>query len=463
MKTTYKTYTLALCLILFIYSSCKKFVEVNPPATQLTAGKVFDNDATAVAALSNIYYECINGNFADGGLNSVTFLAGLSSDELENISESTDLIQINSNQILASNASITNIWNSCYHTIYESNALLEGIKSSTRMSETAKDQLTGEGLFLRAFAQLNLCSLFGDVPLANTTNYRINSHISRSRKAEVIQSVITDLNKAIPLLNTDYNAWKSERVRANQWAAKALLARAFLYQGDWENAAQMSSQVIQNSVLYEVLSPDKVFLKNSREAIWQLKPEGLSFNTTEGNLFILNDQPYICTLRSDFIQNFEAGDQRAIQWIGQFSQDGESWYYPYKYKISQGGSPLNEYSMVLRISEQYLIHAEAQVRLDQYKNALDDLNILRLRHGGLTIPLNKAVDRNQCLDLVLHERQVELFMEWGHRWIDLNRFGKTSEVLESLKPGWINSAVLYPIPQTELTANTALLQNPGYH
>jgi hypothetical protein len=64
---------------------------------------------------------------------------------------------------------------------------------------------------------------------------------------------------------------------------------------------------------------------------------------------------------------------------------------------------------------------------------------------------------------VQHERQVELFAEWGHRWFDLQRWGTATTVLSADKGFNVPaSQLIYPIPLTELTVDPNLKQNPGY-
>jgi hypothetical protein len=64
---------------------------------------------------------------------------------------------------------------------------------------------------------------------------------------------------------------------------------------------------------------------------------------------------------------------------------------------------------------------------------------------------------------ITHERQTELFCEWGHRWLDLKRTGQAGAVLAPIKSQWTPDAQLYPIPQQELTVDPNLTQNPGYY
>src|SRR5207244_6787281 len=114
--------------------------------------------------------------------------------------------------------------------------------------------------------------MFGDVPLALTTDPETNVLLSRTPKAQVYDQIKTDLKDAEELLSGNYLdatllKTTSERVRPTKWAAAALLARVYLYTSDWANADAQATQVI-NSGLYSLPSAlNDVFLKNSNEAI----------------------------------------------------------------------------------------------------------------------------------------------------------------------------------------------------
>ena len=117
--------------------------------------------------------------------------------------------------------------------------------------------------------------------------------------------------------------------------------------------------------------------------------------------------------------------------------------------------------MVLRLAEQYLIRAEARAQQNtNLTGAIDDLNIIRERAG---IPdLLTSLDQPQVLSAVAHERQTELFAEWAHRWLDLKRRDQADVVLSAIKSTWKPTAILYPIPVTELQSDPNLVQNAGY-
>ena len=69
---------------------------------------------------------------------------------------------------------------------------------------------------------------------------------------------------------------------------------------------------------------------------------------------------------------------------------------------------------------------------------------------------------------VLHERQVELFMELGHRWLDLKRSGSIDAVMNIVTPlkgngaAWQSYQQLYPIPLNDIQKDPNLTQNTGY-
>jgi starch-binding outer membrane protein, SusD/RagB family len=299
------------------------------------------------------------------------------------------------------------------------------------------------------------------VPLYLSLNYQLNDKASKTAAAEVYDQIISDLKDAQNLLSIDYSFSNGERLRPNKWSATALLARTYLYTQKWDSAEAQSSLVINNG-LYSLTPLDSTFLANSNEAIWQLQPVMPGFDTNEGENFILTAPPTDVSLSTFIMNAFEPNDNRLTQWVGTFSEGTNTWFFPYKYKIqtSSTSPPFAEYSMVLRLAEQYLIRAEARAEENtNIAGAQQDLNIIRYRAG---LPNTTASDQSSLLTAIAHERQVELFSEWGHRWLDLIRTNKADAVLGSEKPTWKSYAKLYPIPSNEIQINSNVTQNSGY-
>jgi starch-binding outer membrane protein, SusD/RagB family len=440
----------AILIILFL-AGCKKLIEVNAPVDQLSTGVVFSDPSTADGAVAGIYYK-LSDLFVS---RSLTLITSMGSDEMGSRNVFDD--KYVNNAIPVNDGTTGLIWSSLYNAIYQCNSVLEGISGSNISSQTKK-QLGGEAKFLRAFCYFYLTNLWGDVPLLTSTQVTQSAIALRSKQAAVYEQMIKDLTEASSELPKAYP--HTERVRANSFAASALLSRIYLYQQQWQKAIDEASKVITAGI-YSLDKPNEAFVKNSRETILQLWMQngcawlGLSFIpvTTNGSSnYFLNDST---------LQLFDSSDLRKSNWIKTFTAQSLTYSYPFKYKLripTQGSN--SEYTMVLRLAEQLLIRAEARAELNLITNALEDLNTVRRRANASEIvsPLSK----DEVLFAIDRERRIELFAEWGHRWLDIKRTNKADSVLSLVKPLWKARSVLWPIPQQEILKNPQLTQNPGY-
>lgn len=464
----------ALHLFTFIIltCACKKFVTVPLPGIESDISDIFTNDVTARSAMLGIYGEMIGKNgFASGNTRSAAYLCGLSADELESYSSMPMIREFYDNGITTGNKAIeTALWGAPYKCIHAANIILEELPGAASVSDSVKNQLLGEALFTRAFCYFYLVNLFGEVPNVRSTDYHINATLPRASRDTIYKNIILDLRDAQKKLDVDYlnnDTSYNERIRPNKWAATALLARALLYTGDWAGAEAQASLVIAATDKYSLEdSLNQVFVIKSREAIWQLKSNTPGINTWEGKNLIListpgNGESSSACLSKHLRETFEQGDLRRSLWVDSITTaDKKTYYYPYKYKV-KSGDELSEYSMVLRLAEQYLIRAEARVRLGNNVGATGDLNMIRRRAG---LPAySGASDKSPLIAAILRERQLELFSEWGHRWLDLKRTGQAGKTLSETKTtGWQDFDTLYPIPKNECLLNPFLTQNSGY-
>jgi hypothetical protein len=449
----------ALCV-----AGCRKFVQVPDPDTLLGTSKVFSGDETATAALMGMYSRAVSlpGTFLNGGN---TLYPSLSADECTPSFAIPAVEEFSDNALESGNSYITQLYGSAYNVIYNANIILENLEKSRAVSAGVRRQIMGEALFVRSLVYSRLVVLWGAVPLLTTTDADKNAVAPRSHPDSVYRQIINDLHIADSLLDTAY-AWKGagavERTRPNRWAARALFARMSMYMGAWSTAAAAATAVIDSSGCRLEPSLDSVFLKDSREALWQLQPVSSSTNSAEGYYYLPADNPqarpsYILT--TALMLSFETGDRRKSRWVGARTIGGIVYNYPAKYK-TRTGPPYREYNMVLRLADVYLIRAEARARQDDLTGAIQDLNVVRGRAG--LKGLSSSLSRDAVLAAVMQERRVELFAEWGHRWADLLRWGQADAVLSAEKPLWTANAKLYPLPLTDIQRNHALSQNPGY-
>lgn len=482
--------------LIVVQASCKKLLDVVPPSNAITEDFVYTTDATAIGVLNGLY-STMNARTIDNpiqGNGGIALVTGISSDELVLYSGITNEVYRgfykNALQATITPVSGSQHWSPLYNQAFKCNAAVEGLNTSTTLTQAVKRQLLGEAKFMRAFFYFYLVNLFGDVPLALTTDPQINTLLARSSKTQVYQQVIQDLKEAQDLLSPDYLnetllTTTTERVRPTKWAATALLARSYLYMGDYAKAEAEATKVINNNSLFNLTSLNDVFLKNSQEALWQLQPTLLNFNTSEARTFIipatgpstgllLNNPVYL----SDWLLNsFEMGDQRVVEgnWIKTriFKVTPtltDTVVYPFKYKVNTSpgitsSDEMTEYFMVLRLGEQYLIRAEARAQQNNIDGAQTDLNAIRTRAG---LANTTAADKASLLLAILQERRVELFTELGHRWFDLKRTGDVDAIMTVVTPQksggvpWQSYQQLYPLPLSDLQSAPNLVQNPGY-
>ncbi|HEV2478390.1 MAG TPA: RagB/SusD family nutrient uptake outer membrane protein [Puia sp.] len=445
--------------VLTLASSCKKFLTPDPEKSAIQASQAFSTDGAATSAVFGIYSTMMYGGLGNNPYNGsfgVSF--GLASDELNEYNQTYPDWQ--QDQVTyASYGPNYSYWADQYNYIYQCNAAIEGMKASTGMSDSIRTQLLGECYFVRAFCYFSLTNMYGAVPLATSSNYQANATLGRADSAAVYQQIIADLQQAESLLTPNYPS--ANMVRPNGYAAQALLARVYLYQDSWAKAESEVDSVLAGP--YQLAANlNKVFTINSPEVIWELYPSGQgSQNAYDFSYYTpastQSGPKYYLT--STLVNSFEPGDQRATTWMTAYPFNGTTYYYPSKY-VTPSASPAAQYNVVLRLAEQYLIRAEARAGQNNLSGAAADLNAIRTRAG---LAATTATGQSALLAAIAHERQVELFTEWGHRWFDLKRTGTIDAVLGAEKPTWTPDASLLPIPRLEIQADVNLSQNPGYN
>lgn len=457
-KTISKICTIITCLIIF---SCDDFVKIDPPRTSLIKSTVFESSSTANAAVIDLYYQLKSGAFASGSTTSISFFLSTSADEQNNFYlRSTPVIngefqQFYDNKLVPNNSLLLSLWSDIYKTIYKANAIIEGLDKSATIAEAQRNQYRSEAKFVRAFCFFYLVNLWGDVPLAISTDYETNQNIGRSSESDVYSLIKADLVDAVAQLPSGYSFANNERVRVSKEVAMALLSRVSLFTKDWSSAENYSTSVIGNSSLFSLgTNLSNVFVKNNSEIVFQLWSD--TRPTDRSTFRVFTNPPLFAALRPELVSAFETGDQRYTKWVTPFAP-----YYGASKYTSVSDNPATEYTTLIRLPELYLIRAEARLMQGNLTGAKADINTIRNRSG---LSNTSAVDVTGLMNAILQERRVEFFTEWGHRWLDLKRTDRLSSLVGALKPQWTSSSVLFPIPESEINNNAALKgkQNPGY-
>jgi hypothetical protein len=214
-----------------------------------------------------------------------------------------------------------------------------------------------------------LVNLYGPVPLILSTNYEQNRSATRAGVAQVYDRIIQDLKDAEGLLTSDYvnhtGAIVTLRYRPNKYAVQTLLARAYLYRGDWANAEAAATSVISQTARYDLeTNLDNIYRQaTSKEVIWNFAPfvssagvtsaysgEGRHYSPALLKLQGVPPQSFgydICNYLNDGIVNaFESSDKRKTDWLESVTAEGKTYYFPFKYKTDFAGlSTVQEYTL----------------------------------------------------------------------------------------------------------------------
>jgi hypothetical protein len=336
-------------------------------------------------------------------------------------------------------------------------------------------QYVAEARFIRALAKFNASLYFGQpYNVSDGASLSIPNILSvfrgdnleefdipRSSLNQIYNQIAEDLNLARPDLPATYPNGETS-LRATSGAATALLARLELYRENFPAAAQLATDVIDDPT-YELASDYTFYNTANAEHIFQIANLAIdSQNSNEAYSGLTNPTPGgrgDAPFSQDLVDAYQAepGDLRFSE-LTQIGVDAAGATSVFTAKYPDFATQADN-APILRVTEMYLIRAEANVRDNSSIGAspLDDINELRLRAdlGTLT-----SVD----IDDVLRERRKELAFEGGHRRMDLLRNGR------SLREGLLfesESAVgqpqtIFPIPQREMDLTTQLVQNPGY-
>jgi len=469
-------YMSMLAIVSLLSSSCKKAIQVGPSLVAANSSNAFSSNSAAQSVVSGIYTRMSAGSFFQGGTG-ISLTMGLATDELINISSNNSSLgtfYLNS----YSPISPPPFWSEFYKQLFFCNTAINGISGSSAITDGVKKQLLGEVKFLRAYIYFYAVNLYGTPPLTTSDDYTVNNVLPNSPPDAIYKQIVQDLTDAQGALADNVYVDASgntvtDRIRPNKQVASAMLARVYLYLKDWKNAETQASSVIGNANYTLVGNLNQVFLRASKETLWALQPVSqLYLNTIDANYLIVNASYTLSTqlpLNNNLVNAFETGDARLTSWVGTFTTTTApttTYYYANKYKVASLSSTIavTEYPIVMRFAEQYLIRAEARAQQNNLSGAVADINIIRSR---ASLANTTAASQSDILDAVAHERRVELFSEWGHRWFDLKRTNKLDAVMSVVTPqkggSWSSFEQLMPIPPDDIRADANLKQNPGYN
>lgn len=424
--------------------------------------------------------------------------------------------------IFPSSFAPTAIWQSNYFALARINRVIE--RANVIIGKDAEDQelinrLKAEALILRAYAHLNILAYFSpdtkdNAALAGILADRVIGTDETPLRVtnEAFYTLIhSDIDSALAILATN-TAPAPTVVQANGNFAKGLKARAFAYKGDYANAEIWADNVIATSGV-SLATPAQyrdLFWKDTEpanvEVLFRLK-RTVQQNEQGSNLHngwasirpSVGGSPFYEVGRSLFnILNATPTDVRRSVIIAPSSIISPNYQSEANYLdadrlilhkhggVASGSNTaattatnaFNNDHKVMRISEIFLIKAEARVAAGDLAGAAAAVNVIRSARFGVAQVAPVYANATAAWKGVLDERRLELAFE-GHRFIDIKRLGVLAGIsgldrdpmdYDGLNIPGGNPANLplnsykwaLPIPQDEVNANGAIQQNNGY-
>ena len=311
-------------------------------------------------------------------------------------------------------------WQTLYGQIYVTNIIIEDILNAVGGTLDEQMALKAEAHAHRAFAYFSLVNLYGVHYNPATANedsgvpLRLGTELSgvqypRASVQEVYDVILSDLNEAL-----DYLPNLPELIhRPSKAGVYSLLARVYLYMGNFEDARDAANEalLLSNTLVdfnsyadwfFPGIANPPSLAQDDPEIIWSK-----SSNSTY-NFLIASD---------DYLSLLAVNDQRRRQFGGPFLFGVSGTESIYTMGFVRNFKPIGP-----SVPEMLLTRAECNARLNNVSLAIDDLNTLREKRmdTGTFEPLAE-IDQDVVLNLVKKERRIELVMK-GHRYFDLKRY-----------------------------------------
>jgi hypothetical protein len=488
MKETTFTKTLFIFCLIVILSSCGKDFLTEPPR-KVTIDDLINNPKDGgqrvIGSVYNKLYAWGEHSFSWIGITSIA------SDDADKGSDpgdtGADKLDLDNWDFTSSSLSFSEVWISNFEGIGRAAYAIRFINEMDLPSDQ-KIRYVGEAQFLRAYFYFNLVRCFGGVPLIDhvlESQADIDAGSTRASSDQIYAFIVSDLLDAIGKLPASVPS--SENGRVTSGAAQALLAKVYLYQGNWASSKAMCDAII-SSGRYSLLSDySKIWREAgefSAESIWEVNCIGTSPNLGIENYFVVQAPRGagglgwgFNTPSTDLVNAYEAGDVRKDATIitsGQTLWDGfvtnsaaPNAYYNYKSYVSKTQESFNGDDVntnknlrILRYGEILLIKAEVENELQNPAEAIAALNQIRTRAN---LPNTTATDYASLKEAIWKERRFEMAFEHD-RTFDLRRTGRAGTVLRALGKNYVDGkSDLFPIPQSQIElSNYKLTQNPGY-
>jgi starch-binding outer membrane protein, SusD/RagB family len=476
-------------IILLSLQSCSDFLE-QEPGTQISITEQLATKTGVLQALSGIYSELesnvrneIFSVYSDLQGGNLKFTPSTASTRKGEISTPTNITNIYSFEDESDASDFDGFYDRSYDIINQCNLVLEYTDALTDATEIEKNQIKAQALTIRAYTHFLLSEIYnqnyGFTDNASHLGIVYNTQSisqglqfpSRETVANTYSLVITDLTNALKLYSNISILPRSNTSYFNDVSTKALLARVYLFKNDWKNAYEVANDVIINSGVS--LTSSTNYIKEWEKPSFPISEVLLEFSIPEDasgtaggsmSAFFGYTSPTIFTnyvASLDLINIYSNNDIRKelflirpLSTLINSVQVPVNYYFTKKYQDNAG-------YVAFRLSEQYLIRAEAALKLNNLDQAKADINTIRERANASLL-----TDTESLEDALFLERRKELCFE-GHLFFDIARNKKSVSRTDgcislNCTMDYPSPKYVLPIPRTNIEINTNLEQNDSY-
>ncbi len=397
---------------------------------------------------------------------SLTWLGDWPSDDLKIVSQNTGQgALVHEWDYIDNDLNVSSVWNIFYRCIRRANFIIENADGFSGNDGVLAMQFKSEALVVRALALLELYKVHGQVyadgselavPIVTDPN-NILQQVPRANTAELFSFIETDINSVLSagnLLDGDVN-------RVSEALAYGILARISMYKRDWSSVVARCNEAISASLvgISAMAEYPSMFGETDAdgEAIFKVALDAIDPSIGDGYFF--DGIGPLFDASDDLIGLYDVDDVRLTAILADDPAFGSiigKWY----------GAPSNRglhEPFVMRVSELYLLRAEANAEMGNDQLARDDVDALRTNRipgVGSTTEAGSAL-----MNVIRTERRKEFAYE-GMRFFDLKRWGmavvRTDCTSDECTLDAGNFRFTYPIPRVEIFANDNIVQNPGY-
>ena len=381
-------------------------------------------------------------------------------------------------------------WNGHYSLIFACNDLILTIEAS-KSTDQGSIINEAEAKAIRAFAYFDLRRDFGEVPIILNKIVKPSDGIkAKNTVAAVDAQIIIDLEfaaKNLPL------SWPAYPGRVTKGFANSLLAKLYLYQGDWKKSLAKSEEVITSGQYNLMSSYETLFTKagnNSKETVFEVQflvvgrtyysnnyfesqgvrgagtwDLGWGFNVPTINLinaYEVNDPRKAVTILASGQNDGFGNNVPASPPLDQMYWNKKAYTLPSERTTFGENKNHWENIKIMRYADVLLMAAEAANEDGNSGLAATYLEIVRKRARGANNSILPIISGGQITirTAIKHERRIEFALE-GERFYDLVRWGDAPALIGG--KGYQTKHRYYPIPQTAIDQSAGILiQNPNY-